>query len=94
LILPWFSRSWKTQRLERASLDAIVNRWRLMSEIPAETELSAAVSKDLKIVTIRNPKGQDDKGFATGANDGVETISMEQFSEDFFFLTVSNLSRA
>ena len=28
--------------------EPIVNRWRLMSEIPAETELSAAVSKDLK----------------------------------------------
>jgi DNA-3-methyladenine glycosylase I len=26
----------------------IVNRWRLMSEIPAETDLSAAISKDLK----------------------------------------------
>jgi DNA-3-methyladenine glycosylase I len=26
----------------------IVNRWRLMSEIPAETDLSKAISKDLK----------------------------------------------
>ena len=28
--------------------EPIVNRWRSMAEIPAETELSAAVSKDLK----------------------------------------------
>jgi DNA-3-methyladenine glycosylase I len=28
--------------------EPIVNRWRSMSEIPAETDLSAAVSKDLK----------------------------------------------
>jgi hypothetical protein len=24
-----FSKAWKSQRLERASLDAIVNRWRM-----------------------------------------------------------------
>jgi Ca2+-binding RTX toxin-like protein len=49
------------------------------------------VSADLKHVTIRNPWARDDTAFASGPNDGVITISAEQFDDDFFFVSYSNL---
>jgi hypothetical protein len=49
------------------------------------------VSSDLKWVTIRNPWGTDDKKFASGPNDGRITISAQQFDDDFFFVSYSNV---
>ena len=49
------------------------------------------VSADLKWVTIRNPWATDDAAFATGPNDGRIVVSAEQFDDDFFFVSYSNL---
>jgi Ca2+-binding RTX toxin-like protein len=49
------------------------------------------VSADLKYVTIRNPWARDDDGFKQGPDDGRMTIHVNQFDDDFFFISYSNL---
>jgi Ca2+-binding RTX toxin-like protein len=45
------------------------------------------ISADLKTVMLRNPWHTDDKDFESGDNDGYISISVDQFDDDFYYIT-------
>jgi len=51
--------------------EPMVNRWRLMSEIPAETDLSAAISKDMIARSFRNECRTAARGYTRGLRDEI-----------------------
>ncbi|HEX8911066.1 MAG TPA: C2 family cysteine protease [Humisphaera sp.] len=70
--------------LKGGSVGVGTDPWLLVSKVEnshAYTVLS--VSADLKTITLRNPWGYDGKGATGDPNDGIITMSMTQFDDDF-----------
>jgi Ca2+-binding RTX toxin-like protein len=58
---------------------------------PSHVYTVVGISDDLKTLTLRNPWHVDDEHFESGANDGYITISVDQFDDDFYYITYATL---